>query len=513
MNRILSALLAVLAVSGGALGAPSPAEIHVSGGDLQGVTQGDLAVFKGVPFAAPPIGDLRWRAPKPISWTGVRAATALAPPCMQPQSFLVPREGPPPSEDCLYLNIWAPAKTPVRPLPVMVWIHGGAFTSGAPTASMFDGTAFAHRGVVLVSIAYRLGPFGFLAHPELSRESGHGSGDYGLLDQIAALRWVKANIAAFGGDASKVTVFGQSAGAGSVSMLAASPLARGLFQRAIAESGASFSPASSQGFSMLSQLAQAEQQGQGALAALGAPTLADARKLAAEQVLKAKGAFRPTLDGYVLTTDQRQLYLAGRQNDTPVLVGSNSDEGAMGARPTTPEGFEAQVKASYGAATPQVLAVYPHATAEQARLSAKNVFRDSGLAWNVWTWARMQSKTGRGKVYAYYFDQKAPKDSIFYSPDGTVHTGEIPYVFGTLEAPATYTQEDRALSDLVMSYWVNFARTGDPNGPGLPKWPNFTEGDETMMRLDAHPASGPTPNLEQLRVFDAIVTSQRKAAG
>ena len=429
---------------------------------------------------------------------------------MQPRSFLVPKEGPPPGEDCLYLNIWAPAEKPVRPLPVMVWIHGGAFTSGAPTASMFDGPAFAHRGVILVSIAYRLGPFGFLAHPELSRESGHGSGDYGLQDQIAALQWVKANIAAFGGDASRVTVFGQSAGAGSVSMLAASPLARGLFQRAIAESGASFSPAGSEGFSMLSQLPAAEAQGQSALAALGAPTLADARKLPADQVLKANGAFRPTLDGYVLTTDQQQLYLAGRQNDTPVLVGSNSDEGAMGSRPTTPEAFETQIKASYGAAAPRVLAVYPHATAEQARLSAKNVFRDSGLAWNVWTWARMQSKTGRGKVYAYYFDQTAPKDSMFYSPDGTVHTGEIPYVFGTLEPPATYTREDMALSDLVMSYWVNFARTGDPNGPGLPKWPNFAEGKEVMMRLDAHPAPGPTPNLEQLRVFDAIVAARRK---
>ena len=510
MNKILSAALLALGVWSTALAEPLPAKVRVSGGDLQGVIQGELAVFKGVPFAAPPLGDLRWRPPQPVRWTGARAATALGPPCMQPMSILVPKEGPPPSEDCLYLNIWAPAKKPAQPLPVMVWIHGGAFTSGAPTASMFEGTAFAHRGVILVSIAYRLGPFGFLAHPELSRESGHGSGDYGLEDQIAALQWVKANIAAFGGDVSRVTVFGQSAGAGSVSMLAASPLARGLFQRAIAESGASFSPATSAGFSMLSRLAQAEAEGQRALAALGAPTLADARKLPAEQVLKAKGTFRPSLDGYVLTTDQQQLYLAGRQNDTPVLVGSNSDEGAMGSRPTTPEAFEAQIKASYGAAAPQVLAVYPHATAEQARLSAKNVFRDSGLAWNAWTWARMQSRTGRGEVYAYYFDQKAPKDSIFYSPDGTVHTGEIPYVFGTLEAPATYSQDDKALSDLTMSYWVNFARTGDPNGPGLPRWPNFTESKEVMMRLDAHPAPEPTPNLQQLRVFDSIVEAQRK---
>ena len=513
MNRGLFVALAVLGASSVALAGPPPVQVHVSGGDLRGAVQGDLAVYKGVPFVAPPVGDLRWRSPQPISWKGVRAATSLAAPCMQPQSFLVPKDGPPPSEDCLYLNIWGPAKKPAQPLPVMVWIHGGGFTSGAPTASMFDGSAFAHRGVILVSIAYRLGPFGFLADPELSRESGHGSGDYGLEDQIAALKWVRANIGAFGGDVSRVTVFGQSAGAGSVSMLAASPLARGLFQRAIAESGASFSPAGSEGFSMLSQLARAEAQGHSALAALGAPTLADARRLPAEQLMKAQGAFRPSLDGYVLTTDQMELYLAGRQNDTPVLAGSNSDEGAMGSRPTTPEAFEAQIKASYGAAAPQLLAVYPHATAEQARLSAKNVFRDSGLAWNVWTWARMQSKTGRGKVYAYYFDQKAPKDSIFYSPDGAVHTGEIPYVFGTLEAPATYTQEDRGLSNLVMSYWVNFARTGDPNGAGLPRWPNFTDANETMMRLDAHPAPVPTPNLEQLRVFDAIVAAQRNNAG
>jgi para-nitrobenzyl esterase len=510
-RALLRAAWCVAACAGMSSALAQTGVAHVTGGDIQGVVQGKLVVYRGVPFAAPPVGDLRWRDPQPARpWKGLRAAKTFTSPCMQAMSMLVP-PGPSPAEDCLYLNVWAPTTKPQKPLPVMVWIHGGAFTTGAPTAPFFDGTHFANRGVILVSIAYRLGPLGFLAHPELSRESGRGSGNYGLKDQITALKWVQENAAAFGGDKSVVTIFGQSAGAGSVSFLAASPLAKGLFQRAIAQSGGSFAPATGAG-AMVSNLAGAEAEGQRALAELGATTIAAARMLPADQIIKMKARFGPTLDGSVLPNDPYDLYEAHGQNDTPVLLGYNSNEGAMGSHPTTPAEFEAQIRGTYGTSAEAILAVYPHASDAAAQRSSRDVFRDSAFGWNAWIWARLQSKHGKGKVYSYYFDQVAPRDSMFYSPDGAVHTGEVPYVFGTLDAPTAYTDQDRALSDAMQSYWVNFARTGNPNGPGLPDWPAFTADSLQLMTLRGTAALAPMPNMEKVRAFDAYYQAQRKAS-
>ncbi len=425
---------------------------------MQGETRGDLVVFKGIPFAAPPVGDLRWRAPqRPAAWSGVRAATAYGAPCMQVKSFLVPPDGLPPSEDCLYLNIWAPA-TSAKRLPVLVWIHGGGFTQGNPNATMFDGTALADHGVVVVNIAYRLGQFGFMADPELSAESGgHGSGQYGIQDQIAALKWVRDNITAFGGDPSKVTIFGQSAGAASVGILAASPQAKGLFRGAIAESGAAMM------MGRYSTLETAEGQGKAALAAAGAPTIAQARKLSADAVLKIPGRFGPIKDGYVITDDTAAIYAAGRQNDTPVLLGFNSNEGAVGGPP--------------GAAS-------------------------GGMASNAWTWARVQSKAGKGKVYGYYFDKVAPEGPVFYSAKGR-STPAVPYVFGSFDPPASYTAEDKALSANLVSYWSNFAKTGNPNGPGLAPWPAFDPSTGAWMRFGATSQAGVIPGFEQLKAAPA----------
>lgn len=507
-GKLLWTAAACLAAMAGLPSAIAQVEVvSVTGGQIRGSTQGELIVYKGVPFAEPPLGGLRWRDPQPVrAWNGIRDATTFKSPCMQPLSMLVP-PGPPPSEDCLYLNVWAPAKTSPDPLPVMVWIHGGAFTAGAPAASLFDGTHFARRGVVLVSVAYRLGAPGFLAHPELSRESGHGSGNYGLADQIAALRWVQENIGSFGGDRDRVTIFGQSAGAGSASLLAASPLARGLFHRVIAQSGGSFAPTSSD-VAMVGSRDAAERDGMLALSELGVASIAAARELPAAALIALNTPFRPHFDGHLLPTESYRLYSSGGHGDTPVLLGYNSNDGAMGSRPATPAAFKDQIRNGYGPAAARILAVYPHSTDAEARKAARDVLRDSAFGWNAWTWSRLQSRHGKGKAYLYYFDQIAPRDSMFHSPDGAVHTGEVPYVFGTLDAPASYTQEDRALSGAMQAYWVNFARTGDPNGPGLPLWPDFGSAEsEAMVFKGSVPQSQAAPNMPQIRAFDSYFQS------
>jgi para-nitrobenzyl esterase len=313
----------------------------VTGGVVEGVVKDGIASFQGIPFAAPPVGDRRWRPPVPVvSWQGVRRADKFAPGCVQEASWasVVGKSEVPFSEDCLYLNVWSPARSPKERLPVMVWIYGGGFVSGFTSLPLYDGENLARKGVIAVSIAYRVGPLGFLAHRELSSESGgHGSGNYGLLDQIAALGWVNRNIAAFGGDPNRVTIFGESAGGISVSMLAAAPLAKGLFQGVICESGGSFAPArvDDEGGENVLQLAAAENRGAETLKSLGVQTIAEARKVPAQAVSAAGGGildrFWPVLDGYVIVDDQYKLYRAGKYNDTPVLVGSNSDEGFVWA--------------------------------------------------------------------------------------------------------------------------------------------------------------------------------------
>jgi len=503
MSMVVLLLLAACAAQPPAEQAPQApiSQAAVTGGAVEGVVADGIASFKGVPFAAPPVGDLRWKAPQPVvPWEGVRKAAAFAPGPMQDTEFGKSINGDAPvSEDCLYLNVWTGAAKTDEKRPVMVWIYGGGFGIGMTSSAVYDGTNLAKQGVVLVSVAYRVGPMGFLAHPGLSAESGQGSGAYGIMDQIAGLKWVKENIAQFGGDPDNVTIFGESAGGISVSMLAASPAAKGLFHKAISESGGNMTPPRV-------TLKQAEAQGAAYLKRLGADDIAAARALSAEEVqkdTKGMGGFWPVADGVTVLADQYAAYEAGAFNDTPILVGTNSDEGGMFvAQKTSPADFEKTVRRQYAAGAAAILKAYPHATEAEATRSSKDLFRESTFAWPTWAWAKLQSQKGRGKVYAYYFDHRTAA-----TPDGAGHASELPFVFHNLGGAGgmgtdAENPDDVALADLMSAYWVNFAKTGDPNGAGLPAWPAFTVEDQKAMYFDKTPGAREYPNLEQLKAFD-----------
>ncbi|HTY93104.1 MAG TPA: carboxylesterase family protein [Steroidobacteraceae bacterium] len=519
--RLLAGLAALLA------GPAAFAQIStatVTGGAVQGTVSDGIAAFKGIPFAAPPVGPLRWQAPHPVhAWQGVLETDAYGPSCMQsPAMLALMGVGPKAGEDCLYLNVWTAAKSATERRPVMVWIYGGGFAAGATASATYDGRQFAGQGVVLVSVAYRVGPFGFLAHPALTREGGGTSGNYGLQDMIAGLRWVRRNIAKFGGDPSRVTVFGESAGGIAVSMLAASPAARGLFQRVISESGGSFGPPrrGTQAGGLVPTLADAEAFGEQFLSKLGATDLAGARALPAAKIQSAlpsdslSGGFWPNFDGKILPGDQYLRYEARQFNDTPILVGTNSDEGALFVRPgMTSALFESQVRAGYGEHADAILAAYPHATDQQAVRAGKQLQRDVTFAWSTWAWATLQSRLGRHKAFVYYFDHRTPQ-----SPDGANHGSEIAYVFGTLDLPGLGgvvlkpSASERALSGQMQRYWINFATSGDPNGPGLPPWPAFDERTQQAMVLADAPAAQPLPNQAQLKAMDDYLRWRRASA-
>jgi para-nitrobenzyl esterase len=480
----------------------------VTGGTVEGVVKDGIASFKGIPFAAPPVGDLRWRSPQPVkSWEGVKKADSYAPGPMQDTGLIAKMGGQTTiSEDCLYLNVWTGAKRANEKRPVMVWIYGGAFVGGTTSFPTFDGTNLAKKGVLLVSVAYRVGPMGFLAHPELSKESGSGSGAYGIQDQIAGLRWVKKNIAQFGGDPSNVTIFGESAGGMSVGMLVASPMARGLFHRAISESGGAVAPS-------LGSLKTAEEQGKAFLSKLGANDIKAARALSAETIQQGlKGgmaSFWPVTDGVTILENPYGLFETGKFNDTPILVGTNSHEGRLfGTQKITSAGFEQMIQKRYAAAADAFLKAYPHATDAEATRSNQDIMRDSIFAWPTWAWAKLQSRNGKNKVFVYYFDHRTPT-----SPDGADHAAEISYVFGNLGGfGGSSGPEDKTLSDLMNSYWVNLAKNGDPNGPGLPLWPAFDEKGQNTMFFDKTPSARPHPNLDQLKAFDAYYAKLREEA-
>jgi para-nitrobenzyl esterase len=517
IRSLAAGFVAVALAAAGANAAPVKTDL----GLVEGVESGGITAYKGIPFAAPPVGDLRWKAPAPARpWSGVLKADHFALACIQNKNaFVALGLGPlETGEDCLYLNVWTPAKSAGEKLPVMVWIYGGGFTSGATSVSTYDGAALARRGVVLVSVSYRVGALGFLAHKELTAESGKGSGTYGMMDQIAALKWVQRNIAAFGGDPAKVTVFGESAGGIAVSMLTASPKAKGLFRAAISESGGNFGSArgGDEGGLTMPTLAKAEAQGAGLLAKLGVASIADARKIPAEAILAAGGpqlgGFWPALDGDVLPGDQYKLYEAGRYNDTPVLIGSNGDEGAIFVPRITADAYKTQINGGYGEKSGAVLAAYPAGSDAEALASARQLMGDTSFAWPTWTWARLQSRTGKGKAYGYVFIHHPPyPDLPLYKGVGAGHGAEIAYVFGN--GDSGWKAEDQRVSDIVQGYWVNFAKTLDPNGPGLPAWPAFTEARPMMMELDATPQAVVTPHLEQLKVLEAYYAWRRGEAG
>ena len=492
---------------------PMSASVEVTGGTIEGVEQDGIFTYKGIPFAAPPVEDLRWKAPAPVKpWTGIKKTDAFCLACMQASGTM--GNTAPVSEDCLYLNVWTPAKKSNEKIPVIYWVHGGGYRGGSTSTPMYDGTGFAKKGVVLVSVAYRLGPFGFLAHPELSSESGHGSGTYGIQDMIAGLKWVQENITRFGGDPANVTIFGHSAGGAAISLLAASPLTKGLFHRAICMSGGSFTPLqklnqSGKGLGIPS-LKYAESKGEEFFNKLNVTDIKAARALSAEDIQKALDGgmegmrFRPAADGYVISNDLYTLYQEGKFNDTPVLLGNTSDEAASfgGGKNITPKEFEKQIKSEYGPVADTILSTYTHSTDAEATRASIDIRNDSSACWNTWTWSRLQSRNGKNMAYQYYFDYHPG------SPDGgSGHGSDVPYAFQTLGGPAGKPEEDDLkLSDMISSYWINFARSGNPNGPDLPEWPAFNENDPKVMVFDTAPGARPLPNLDRLKVFDAYFT-------
>jgi para-nitrobenzyl esterase len=501
-----------------ALAMPAHAAItqaQTTAGAVEGEAVDGIGEFKGIPFAAPPVGDLRWKAPQPAApWQGSRKTVAFGPACMQGPILKQMGSTAAMSEDCLYVDVWTPASAPGDKLPVIAWIYGGGFNSGATSVPMYDGANFAKQGVVFVSLSYRVGPFGFLAAPELSAESGHGSGNYGLLDLVAGLKWVQANIGKFGGDPAKVTVMGHSAGSMAVSELVASPLAKGLFRAAIGESGADFAPPGDFAGTTQQTLAQAEANGAKFLAALGAHSLAEARALPAEKVEAAQRApgaprFFPPLDGYVLPADEYALWQRHAYNDVPLLIGTTSDEAAVfgGRRTVTPADFEKQVRDGYGSHAEAILAAYQHATEADAARAAKDLMSDTTFHWNMFTWAKLQAETGRSPAYAYWFHR--PTET---SPDGSGHGSEVPLVFANEDHRAgrpAWGDEERALSHELQSYWVNFAKTGDPNGPGLPRWPKFQPGKVTVMTLGKDNKAVALPVEWRLKALDEYYAWRR----
>jgi len=490
-----------------------PGQVQVEEGVLQGTIEDGLTVYKGIPFAAPPVRDLRWRAPQPAAkWEGVRQADKFAPGPIQ--------GGNPPSgksEDCLYLNIWTPAKSRRDRIPVLVWIYGGGFNMGSTSEPVYSGEKLAQKGVVLVSIAYRVGQLGFLAHPELSAENpDHSSGNYGLLDMIAGLKWIQKNIAAFGGDPDKVTIFGESAGGIAVSMLCASPLAKGLFHGAISQSGGSFGPPRPTLFpgENLKRLADAELAGQAYVDSAKVSSIDELRKTDADKLPAIRGLAWPIIDGWVIPDDQYKLYEAGKFNDTPILVGYNSDEGLTFMSGRTPEEYIAGVRTRYGKFADDLIKAYPVGSNTVPK-TARDLARDAAFGWHTWIWARLQSRIGKSKVFYYCFDQHPdyPEDSPRFGY-GSPHGQDVPYVFGHLDAsdPQT-TKTDLEISDAMVTYWTNFARYGDPNGEGVPGWPAFSDANPVVMYFSQTPHTGSVPSAESLKSLDAYFEWRRTPEG
>jgi para-nitrobenzyl esterase len=458
----------------------APEPVRVDGGQVAGTTADGVRIFKGIPFAAPPVGDLRWKPPQPVvAWSGVKAADTFSPECVQvpyPAGSAYAMAPVPTSEDCLYLNVWTTAKAGDK-RPVMVWIHGGAWTRGSGSMGVYDGANLAKKGVVLVTVNYRLGPLGFLAHPELTAESPQrASGNYGILDHVAALQWVQRNIAAFGGDQASVTIFGESAGSWSVNTLQATPLARGLFHRAIGESGSVFGRNAT--------LADAEKGGVAFAKALGAESLAALRAVPAEKLV-ALPSFRTdvTVDGWVLRDQVRNIFEEKKHNDVPVLIGSNADELTTLSNPAifpkTMDGFTRLRDAQFPGMAGEVDAAYPVKSEADITGALLAVGRDQAFTLGMRTWARMVSAGGR-KAFLYQFTHVPPGPNPKW---GAYHGSEIIYAFNNIGGRPWAQELDTRLADRMSSYWVNFARTGDPNGKGMPAWPAYDAAAEPYLDL------------------------------
>jgi len=496
MKRIfvVVVMLAGVVMSHGDVRAQGFDKVKVEDGWITGGVNstGDVHYFRGIPFAAPPVGVLRWRPPQPAAhWNGVRDCTQFGPSPMQnkpvpflmwTEEYLIPEKSI--SEDCLYLNVWTAARTAKERRPVLVYIYGGAFTGGGGNVPIYDGEADAKKGVVYVTINYRLGIFGFFAYPQLSQESGHqASGNYALMDQIAALKWIRANIAAFGGDPENVTIAGQSAGSMSVNALMASPLAKGLFEKAIGESGADFSRE-------YLMLGRAEEEGQKIAQKLGAASLDALRAIPAEELQKrGQGMWRPIIDGYVLPESIADLFREKKENSVDLLTGWNEDEGFVFGPPKNVDGYKQDVVKQYDGEADSVLTYYPADNDSVAAVSQLRLSRDMTFGRQNYAWANMVSAQGQN-VFVYRFVRKPPT-----APGGTkwgaFHTGEVAYAYDNLKfVKRPFEPVDYNLADQMSSYWVNFAKTGDPNGAGLPRWEPYTRENGKIMIFGQQAAAG-----------------------
>lgn len=504
-------------------------------GILEGVNVSGVRTFKGIPFAAPPVGNLRWREPQPVkNWTGVRKADKFGPRAMQRGMFgdmNFRSDGV--SEDCLYLNVWTPAKTGTEHLPVLVYFYGGGFVAGDGSEPRYDGESMSRKGIVAITVNYRLTVFGFFAHPELTKESPHhASGNYGLLDQAAALQWVQQNIAAFGGDPKKVTIAGESAGSFSVSAQMASPLSKNLIAGAIGESG------SLVGTNPPMPLSEAEQLGEKFASAVGANSLAALRAMPAQQVLEATakpdlGRFPVTVDGYFFPKSPVAIYTAGEQAHVPLLVGWNSEENnyrsILGQDKPNMENYTKAVQKLYGQRGAEALKAYNAATDEDVEQAATDLAADRFIGFSTWKWSDLQSKTSNKPVYRYFYRHprpsmraemgnavaglaggvirdtaaaKAPKPP---APRGAVHSSEIEYAMGNLPTNRVYDwqPEDYKVSEIMQAYFANFIKTGNPNGLGVPAWPAVNNNKTVdVMHIDVNTRVEPEKNRQHYLFMD-----------
>lgn len=504
-------------------------QVVIDSGPIAGaVDDAGIEVFKGIPYAAPPVGNLRWKAPQPVApWSAVRDAINFGNRCMQPSSPLVQGGHYGVSENCLFLNVWSSAKSTSAHLPVLVWIHGGGFSYGSSNSPLYDGDSFARRGLVYVSLNYRLGAFGFLAYPGLTKESPQkSSGNYGVLDQIAALQWVKRNIATFGGDPNNVTIFGESSGSISVSVLTASPLAKGLFKRGIGDSGASLGTTTDT--APVKPLAEAEKRGAAFAAVLHANSVAELRSNPAEAIAAAGengpgslfklGRYAPVIDGYLLRESPKRTFARGKQNNVALITGWSPHEGAFfmlvdptgqpvtGCKPawndaTRRDAFVKQANASFGPNAEAFLRLYPHDTDVAASDSAEQVVGDLAIVWPTWKWADLQAQSGKTTVYLYLFGKSQPPENPIKV---ATHTSELPYVFNNLQVRKfTWDAMDRKLADMMSAYYADFAKTGDPNRPGLPTWPVYRSSNPQLMSFTENGAAAAPVLLAKLRLIDA----------
>ncbi len=510
----------------------SDLQVKTVNGTIEGMDDAGIRVFKGIPFAAPPVGDLRWKAPQPVkNWKGVRKADQFGPRAMQrpifgDMNFRSDGMG----EDCLYLNVWTPARTGKERLPVLVYFYGGGLIAGDGSEPRYDGESMARQGIIALTVNYRLGVFGFFAHPALTKESLHqASGNYGFLDQAAALHWVKENIAAFGGDPDKITIAGESAGSFSVSAQMASPLAKDLIAGAIGESG-----------SLLGRspmpLAEAEQQGVRFAEMAGAPSLAELRKMPAAQLLEVTAQpdvprFSAVVDGYFFPKSPIEIYTASQQAQVPLLLGWNSQEmnyrAILGEKEPTPANYKAMIDSLYSDQADKVLKLYPGSTQEEVIQSATDLAGDRFIGYSTWKWGDMHSQTSDQPVYRYYYLRPRPAmrpemgDAVAGLAGGVVtgseaeknrppaalgavHSAEIEYAMGNLPTNRVYDwqPEDYKVSEIMQAYFANFIKTGDPNGLGLPVWKHMSQGKPQVLYIDVDTRLVPGKNQERYLFLD-----------